>query len=220
MIDTLIDKEDNFEIVRDQIAQILANEVLNQMALAVIAEEDETLWDLKIYTERSNPWELWLNDNTEKIPIVNVWFDNSNIDGLASNTVERQKTRGTYNIDIYARGITEDDISGGHVAGDEDSAKEVQRAARLVRNILMSATYIYLELRGTVSKRWTQSITAFQPEQSGNQMQRVQAIRIAFVVDFNEFSPQVNGEALELVTNEIKRAEDGSVIAGANFEYT
>ena len=60
MISELIDKQDNFEIVRDQIAAILVNEVASQMALATAEAKDPEDWNLQIFTERSNPWEKWL----------------------------------------------------------------------------------------------------------------------------------------------------------------
>ena len=65
MIAELIDKQDNSEIVRDQIAAILATEVANQQALATADGKDPADYKLRIYTERSNPWEAFLNDQTD-----------------------------------------------------------------------------------------------------------------------------------------------------------
>jgi len=225
MITELIDKLDNFEIIRDKIALILANEIANQKVIATTEGKinpDE--WNFRTYTERSNPWEDFLNINesatlSDNLPIVNIWFDNYGIEDRSSNTVERQTIGGTFNIDIYALGISKNKVSGGHIAGDELANREVQRVFRLVRNILMSSHYTYLDLRGVVSKRWIQSVTAFQPDSSGRDMQQVQAIRVSFNVQFNEFSPQYQGEILELISNEIKRNEDGSVIANIDFTY-
>ena len=58
MITELIDKLDNFEIIRDKIALILANEIANQKVIATNQGKttpDE--WNFKTYTERSNPRE-------------------------------------------------------------------------------------------------------------------------------------------------------------------
>ena len=218
-ISELIDKQNTFEIIRDKIAQILANEIANQKTIATNEGKDPSLWDLEVYTERSNPWEKWLNQSTNKVPIVNVWFDNYNLDGTAGNTVEYQTVNGIFNIDVYGFDISRDNQAGGHLAGDELSAKETQRAYRLVRNILMSSFYTYLDLRPIVSQRWIQSATAFQPEQQGGQVQQVQAIRMAFAVKFLEFSPQYQGEGIEYISNDIKRTEDGAVIAEADYQY-
>ena len=61
-IQTLITKSDNFELIRDEIAAILAVEIANQKALATIAEADTTLYDFDLFTERSDPWNLFFND--------------------------------------------------------------------------------------------------------------------------------------------------------------
>ena len=221
-ITTLIDKQDTSEIVRDQIAQILADEVASQMVLAVAGGKDPEDWKLRIFTERSNPWEQFLNpDETgfDDSPIVNVWFDSSTYDPAASNILERQKTEGVFNIDCYGYGRSKDDGGTGHEPGDKEAAFEVQRALRLVRNILMAATYTYLNLRGVVWQRWPQSITVFQPQLDGRQMQQIVAARLAFRVQYNEFSPQVESVELETVAVDVKRTEDGEIVAQAQYDY-
>ncbi|MBE9491119.1 MAG: hypothetical protein IMY67_12545, partial [Bacteroidetes bacterium] len=126
MIQNLIDKTDNFEIVRDKIAQILADEVASQQALAVTAGKDPLLWDLNIYTERNNPWEKWLNQNDDVTPIVNVWFENYNTDEGSTVLSSQSVISSKYNIDIYGLGVSKDNSGGGHYAGDEESARAVQ----------------------------------------------------------------------------------------------
>jgi hypothetical protein len=220
MITQLIDKQDNFEIIRDEIAAILVTEVTNQMSLAAGEAKDPNDWKLRIFTERSNPWEQWLDKSDDKSPLINVWYDNSNFNQSASDTVERQKSEAVFNIDCYGFGISANEPAGGHSPGDKTAALEVQRAIRLVRNILMSAEYTYLGLRGTVWSRWTQSITVFQPEINGVQVQQVIGARIAFRVEFNEFSPQFEADVLELVSVDVKRTEDGEIVLEADYDYT
>lgn len=220
MIAELIDKQDNFEVIRDQIAAILATEVANQMALATAGGKVPDDWKLRIFSERSNPWEQLLNEQIDRSPIVNVWFDNSNFDPAASNISERQKTEGVFNIDCYGYGISSDEVGGGHNPGDKEAAFEVHKALRLVRNILMAAEYTYLGLRGVVWQRWPQSITVFQPQLDGRQMQQIVGARLAFRVVFNEFSPQVVPETLELVSVDVKRTEDGEIVVEADYDYT
>lgn len=226
MIAELIDKKDGFEIVRDQIAGILANETANQQTLAAAASKESSLWKLRIYSERTNPIEDWLDpDNIEdKSPIVNVWFDNESVDASKSNTVRRQMMRGTFNIDCYGLGISSDDVtSGGHNPGDEEAALNVQRAVRLVRNILMAAEYVSLGIpkpQDLISQRMPQSITMFQPEIQGFTMQHVHGARFALRVDFNEVSPQITGEPLELISIDILRQEDGEILAEADYDFT
>lgn len=223
MITTLIDKQDNFEIVRDKIAQILANETVNQQALAVTAGKDPDDWKLQVYSERSNPWEKWLNVNNDspadKSPIVNVWLDNSNFDESGSDVVKRQKSETIYNIDCYGLGISTDETIG-HTPGDMQASFEAQRATRLVRNILMAAQYVYLDMRGLVWQRWPQSVTSFQPQIDARNVQHVHAVRLALRVRFNEESPQVEPAVLEFVAVDIKRKSDGQIIAQAHYDYT
>ena len=73
----LIDRQDTFEIIRDQIAALLATEISNQQALASAAGKDPDLWKLRIYLERMNAWEAWLNDQSDLSPLVNIWFASS-----------------------------------------------------------------------------------------------------------------------------------------------
>lgn len=221
VIDTLIDKQDTFEVVRDQIALILVTEVANQMALASAATKDPLDWKMRIFTERSNPWEQFLNldDATDKSPLINVWYDNGNFPENKGNTVERQAHEATYNLDCYGVGVSADVPAGGHTPGDKEAAFEAQRAVRLVRNILMAAINTYLQLQGTVWQRWIQSITVFQPQIDNSAIQNIVAARIALRVTFNEFSPQVTPETLELVSVDIKRTEDGEIVLEADYEY-
>ena len=217
----LIDKKDNFELVRDQIAGILKLETLAQVALATTAgKESPDDWKLRIFTERSNPWEKFLDDeNTDESPIVNIWYDNSTFDESGSNIVERQKTIGIFNIDCYGYAVSEDN-GPGHKPGDREAAFEAQKAARLVRNILMSAENTYLKMRGLVWQRWPQAVNIFQPQQNDRPVQNIVAGRLTFRVLFNEFSPQVTGDVLEYLAVDVKRAEDGNIYFEADYDYT
>lgn len=219
MITELIDKQDSFEIIRDQIAAILVTEVANQMQLATDGGKDPNDWKLRVFKERSNPWEQLLNEQADRSPIVNVWFDNTNFDPGAGSTVERQKTEGVFNIDCYGYGLSEDEPGGGHKPGDREAALEVHKAIRLVRNILMAASYTYLGLRGLVWQRWPQSITVFQPQLDGRQMQQIVGARVAFRVVFNEFSPQVTPETLELLSVTVDESETGELLVNADYQY-
>lgn len=218
-IAALIDKQDNVEIIREQIAAILATEVASQMALATAAAKDPDDFKLRIFSERSNPWEQFLNSQSDTSPIVNVWWDNSNFDLKTSNVIERQKSETVYNIDCYGYGQSADIPAGGHKPGDRDAAFEAHRAIRLVRNILMAAEYTYLELRGLVWRRWVQSITIFQPQQDSNSMQQIVGARLAFRVEFNEFAPQIPTETLELLSVGVKRTEDGEIVLETDYSY-
>lgn len=219
----LIDKTDNFELLGLQIAGILANETASQQALAVTAGKDPALWKFGVFHERIDPWEQYLPDEDGNVedesPIVNVALDPTNYPGAKGNVVERQTSETVYNIDCYGYAISQDDGGSGHIAGDAASALEAQRTVRLVRNILMAAQNLHLQLKGLVGRRWIQSITPFQPEQDGRQVQRVSAIRVALETQFNEFSQQHAGNPLEVNFIDVKRALDGQVLISAQYNY-
>lgn len=218
MIAELIDKRDTFEIVLEQVGAILLAETAAQQQLAIAAEKDPTLWALRIFLERSNPWGDFIEGDIvaegeespaiNATPIVNVSLDSLNFDPATSNSVSRQKASATFNIDCYAIGVSESDGASGHTPGDERAALEVQRAVKLVRNILMAAEYIHLGMQGTVWKRGVQSVTMFQPQLDGRAVEQIVAARISLQVDFNELSPQVLGEPLELISATVKRRGD------------
>lgn len=201
--------QDNVEIVRDQIAAILKIELANQ---AVLTGQPQP----RVFLERSNPWGMFLEGSSSEPPIINVWLDTLSYDGAASNIVERQKAEATFNIDAYGYGVSVPNDTG-HDPGDQRAALECHRAIRLARRILMSAHYTYLGLRGTVWKRWPQTITAFQPQIDNRAVQGVVAGRLALVVSFNEFSPQVTGELLETLSVEVLRAGTGELYLRADY---
>lgn len=220
LISEILATRDNYEVVRDQIGAILAVEFANQKVLTGLEQP-------RVFLERTNPWGEFLDAPEEAVtpeqpqPIINVWFETWSGDGAASNIVERQKVEATYNIDCYGCGISKDDgfNAGGHLAADRVAAYEAQRAARLVRQILMSAHYTYLAMRGVVWKRWVQSVTMFQPQIDNKQAQRVVGGRLAFQVQFNEFSPQNAGEILEIIGIEVLRAETGQLYLRADYPH-
>lgn len=220
MIDTLIDKRDNVELVRDQVAALLLVESASQMALAQAAAKDPELWRLRVYQERANAWED-LNDSN-RTPIVNVWWDSSTFDRATGNTVERQRSSATINVDCYGFGRSASTVDG-HAAGDQMAAEEAQRVVRLVRNILMAGAYTYLgfpRTSGIIWGRWVDSISLFQPQQDNQNHSQVLGARLALRVDFNEFSPQVTPVELELLTVQVLRDTDGQLLLQADYDYT
>lgn len=222
LIETLIDKRDVVEIVRDQIAAILFNESTGQQALATAAEQDPKLWELRVFVERSNPWEEFTDPPTQGsqrdwAPVVNVAWDKSEDDEKSSDPVERQRVHAVFNIDCYGAGVSRDGDEEGHVPADEAAVFERDRALRLVRNIIMAGKYTYLNLRKTVTGRWRMSTESFEPPLEERPKIRVRAGRIALRVSFNEFSPQVQGVPLELIAVTVKRSETGQVLFTAEY---
>lgn len=222
---TLIDKTDNVEIIRDQIGVILVEEIANQQVLAVVASQDPSLYNLKVYIERHNPIEDWLNLNPEStnlndfVPRVNISFDQSSVQKNASDTVKTQRFVGTFNIDVYGLGIAQDTVEG-HDPADKKSVLEAQRALRLVRNILMASTNAQLQLPTIVGDRMSTSliIKPLKPDMSG--VQQITAGRLTLDVGYRETSPQFVGGIVEEIFVDVHYAEDGSLLAAIELDLT
>ena len=211
-ITELIDQLDVVELVRNQIAAILVLETANQKALAEAASKDPKLWDLRVYVEREHPWAQFLDlPDDDVAPIVAVSFETDSPDAAGSNAVEKQKTSATFNVDIYGYGVATG-TDAGHEPGDYRAALAAYRATRLVRNILMAGQYTYLGLQGIVGRRWYAGRTMFVPEFEAKAAQNIIACRLAFQVDFNEYSPQVVPFDLDALRIEARTMPDGEVL--------
>ena len=213
----LIDKFDAWELVRAQVAAILVAESANQVQLATDAgKPDPSLWKLRVYEERSNVWEVFRDDATDLSPLVNVMVDTVEFDRGKGNVVERQTGESRLIIDCLGYAVSKE-TPGGHTPGDYSAALTVQRAARLVRNILMAAENTYLGLRKTVGQRWVESIRLYTPEMQGQALQQIIAARVSFGVKHNEVSPQISGEIIEQINATVKREADGAVYLVATY---
>ena len=201
--------KDTFELVRDQVAGILVLERDNQKALATAATLDPADWDFGVYIERANPWESRLNANPPTAGgLVNVMFDSDSVELNKSNSTGRNQYTGTMHLDCYGFAVAG---SGSH--GDEAAAKQAQRVARLVRNILEDGQYRYLDLRGTVSSRSVNSRTAYQQQLDNRAALQVSALRISLQVGYNEYTMEYQGQPIEVIN--ISQALDGEVTLAA-----
>lgn len=233
VLPALIDKQDGFEVVRDQIGLILVENQAEQQVLATAAAEDPALWELRVFIERTNPWELFLNEieqnpSTANLsPIVNIFYESGTFDQSKGDPVQSQAHAGIFNIDVVGWGVAHEDPPGSQVPGDLDAALTTQRGVRLVRNILMAAQNTYLQLQKKqvplgpgVWQRWVQSISSFQPELQNESSHQLLGMRIAFRVEFGEIAQQHEGVDLELITVDIHRDSDGMLIAEADYDVT
>lgn len=220
-LETLIDKVDTFELVRDQVAVLLVENTAAQKILATAADKDPALWGLLVFTEASKPWEVYLNDPppVPAPPIVNVWYESGSFDRSKSDPVRRQAHLGVFNVDVYgfASATVDRDDATKHRPADREAAFTAQRGIRLARNILMAGPNTYLQLRGTVAGRWPTSIQSFQPELNNEAIPGLIGMRLSLLVDFNEFSPQEVPTTLDEVGVNIHRLSDGLIVAEADF---
>jgi hypothetical protein len=117
---------------------------------------------------------------------------------LAGNSATAQQFDGTFYIDVYAYGKAEE-TDTGHDPGDVVAYNNVRRGVRLVRNIITHEDYMYLDLRGVVTKRRFRSIEYFQPQLDGQFVQNVIAYRMALDVTYGEFALSAKTEDLNLI---------------------
>lgn len=176
---------------------------------------DPNLWKLRVFTERTNPWQEWLDApdrySDDAVPIVAVGLDTGTFDPSKSDLIERQHCDAIFWIDCHGYGVSTQ-TADGHDPGDARAAIEALRAARLVRRFLMASTYTYLDLRETVGRRFTEQIRRWPPDEERQQwlaVQKVVCFRIYFGVSFNEFSPQYEPVTISQLNLELKRSETG-----------
>lgn len=210
MIDALIDKQDNSELIGRKIADILKAESANQMALATAAGKDPDQWKLRVFYERAHPWEEFLNEDSDKSPIVNVFQDDTNYLMNESDIVANTKAMTVWNVDIYGYGVSSQDGSG-QIRSDQASALCRNRGLRLARNILMSAEYTYLSMRGIVEQRWPNAVSLFQPQYDNQQMQSIWSARLSFQVKYVETSPQIIPVTIESLFTTFVDADNAEV---------
>jgi len=154
------------------------------------------------------------------MPLVNVYFDQTQIISGASNNIDQQTMNGSFIIDVYAAKNAKE--SGLDVlAADELTALEAQRILKLVRNILMAAAYenIFSSVEkenpvavlGIVKKKTFSQIQMFRPQIDDRPVENVIGARLVLQVEYLEFSPQVTPPIMELLSAECTRGEDGKV---------
>ena len=219
----LIDKKDNFELVRDEIAAILAKETANQQALAISAAKDPKLWAFNVFKERSDVWASLLETEDPVDPVVNVWFESADFAGDQSfNALKQTAEPGIFNIDIFTASINKKNVGDGYIIADKQAALDCQRIMRLIRNILFSVPpdssqpgedYTWLNMRGVVGRRHIQGITRFQPGYK-EQAVPVVAARIVLAVKYLETGLEGPDNDFDLVQLETTTSTGGQV------EYT
>lgn len=185
----LLNSPDNVEIVRDQVAGILALELMHQKE---IADETPDLpapqdYDVKVYIENDEPWAV--QDEKNPFPAINVSFVKYKID--TDDGSNDRIVNALYNVDCYAVGNYDGEGFAGRVAKIKS-----MKIARFARNILQAANYRYLKLRGVVNSQHIASCTSGVVKDSEGAV-KVGVQRIALEVEFHEHSPQVVSDVLE-----------------------
>jgi len=214
-IDYLLpDDPDAAELIAQLIGTIIKEESENQVALAIAdgatPAEAAAIYELGVYVERWAPWDIWVNaiEGQTLPPVVNVWIETQNQDESASNQMSRQTYQGTWNIDVYGYGTARPDPTDDtrQIAADADANAQRDRGLRWVRKYLAAAKNIYLRQPKPGGFVWMTRVRTFEyfvPAVEDIPVGRIKAVRLSFDVTYNEFSPQDDGETLELASIDI-----------------
>jgi hypothetical protein len=198
-INYLLQEKDNIEKIRDQIAAILKNELVNQKELAERAGlADVADYDVSVYLEKGRPWELTENEQSNNpFPLINILLSESK--PMSSNKqVSAVDYTAKFIIDCYGCGNFEINDAQEMVFSDDSAANiRAWKTGRLARNILMSAFYYYLGLRGIVKKTYITEIKTGTPDNLPESAVAVTVCRITFAVDFTEKAPQAEVEPFD-----------------------
>lgn len=219
-LQALIDKRDNRELIRDRIGQILKLELDGQAQRAQALGLNPSLYEARVFLEKSDAWSAF--SEVLQVPIVNVWAENATFERHGSNVISRQKASGTFHIDCYGFGVSED-TQLGHTPGDQMALAMAERTARNVRNILMSGYYTYLGFpqaayitdgsEQIVYGRFISSLNVFQPGMADHPTQRVIGIRLDLEVTYVETSQEYQGVPLQGIDLAMTKAPTGEVLA-------
>ena len=204
--------KDNIEVIRDQVAALLAVDFRRQAELAAESgATDSGDYNVAVYVESDDPLQ-YVDEDTpgaNPFPCVNVILDSSDPDkGTAS--VNKQAFTAKLYVDCYAEGNAAED--------GEFSFKAAQRAwktARLVRRILRAEANTYLRLRGIVGRvAW--SFQAGEPSNTRSAI-KVKMVRVTLTVDYVENVAITEGE-LDWDIVGIVADENGRVLFGDDSE--
>lgn len=205
-VSELISTPDNIEIIRDQVAALLALDLENQHRLAVEAGDPNAEdYNAAVFVENDDPLQYVDSDTpgANPFPCLNVSLDSTEQEkGTAS--VNTSRMNATILVDVYAAG----NADGGGDFGTS-AALKAWKTARLARNILRAEANTYLRLRGVVG-RVSFRFQSGEPNKPQSAI-RVRMVRITLGVDYVEGVPMSPSDSLEVVAARITDG-DGRVV--------
>lgn len=220
-----INSVDGFEAVRNATANILVGESLNQVSLAEawnVENPDDSVdpdeWVLDVYVERANPFELFRGEDNTTTQLINVWYEDSDVDNGKSSQV-KQATNSSIVVDCLACGVTAETIDGQE-PGDESAFLRVHKVARLARRILMHPDYRQLGIPSVVGYRRMSSRRSFQPGGGDVPHHHIAGVQIKFDVSHCETYDYLALEASEGALVTIYREPDGKILAQMDYDWT
>lgn len=188
-----------FELIRNKIALILAEELANQADL-----QTNDLFDATVFVERLQAF------NEAELPCVNVSYsqgDTNDNKALQSATMTH-----IYSIDAYVNAT-----STASERADKTANFNVQKLIGVIRAILENAQYRTLELSGIVENVMVTGITLQEPLNIADAANFVYA-RLIFAVRCEEVAGGYTPTAGEIFISTIKfnETEEGFIISNTN----
>jgi len=195
-INTVIPQQ-NFELIRDRIAVILATEVANQFVLSSNSEIDCDVW-----LERTNPFDKIEN------PVINVSLASDTFDLKNAGTDVRSTA--VFNIDCFTSSKTN---SGEN--GDQKAMFKLHRIVGMCRAILEDQAFVTLNFTPPfISRTSVDSINIANPDRLDATNQTMG--RLAFTVVFHEGTPLITPPQIAqwYTTVKLDETEQGYVYWG------
>jgi hypothetical protein len=193
----------NFEIVRDRIAEILVTEIENQITQGY----DPLLEDVQVFPERIIP----LDDTHMPCICINLNRGNFGVKTMAGSAMGEY----VYQIDAYGKASSE--VSGDDITpADYLAAVVCQRLLGLARAILEDPQYRTLGYAAPSISSVRFSDMLFEEPRSGSDFTMVQG-RLNFYVTVNESCSLLTAELLTGHTSELRL---GNSEKGYNYNYT
>jgi len=158
----------NFELIRDRIALILADEISTQAAMAPLTPE----LNATVYTERFVPF------SHTNMPCVNVIFSRGNFE---AQYTQQNLAVHQYFVDVYASAKTE-----GTTGGDELASKKLHRLCGIVLQILENPQYRTLAFAPPSIQHTKVVDISIQQPQNGQDATSVIMGRVTFDVHIPE----------------------------------
>ncbi len=213
----------NFELIRSQIAFILADELAKQkelnvaaLALEIVKPEPDPilieLYELNIACIPSKVWmERFRRPSEEDFPMLNVVFINAPLDELQSHSTQIGIDR--YQIEVFQ--MARDSKEGAErVTGDVHASKKAQRLLALCRLILMDRNYESLGFPGLVGYRQVREISMAQPDTGTDNSFNAVGGKLDVLVKIGEYVTDLTGNPLYINLTNMKLEDE----KGYHFE--
>jgi hypothetical protein len=222
-ITTRITGPANRALVLNVLGTILLEEFAAQVVLATGESEDPTPYQIRVFARRTNPISHWIDapdtGTADARPIVNLSFEQQDYEQQKSSIVKKREGPARFYLDCF--GYSKSKVSqSGHDPGDVTADETADWVAYLVEQIVMSGHYAYLGMRGTVGRRFIESVLRLRVGSADHPVQNVAAWRITLAVELFEESPQVVGQTLETIAIAVQRQEDGELILEHTVDLT